>query len=400
MYYPKQLFTTLFLLLTITYNLQAQESEQQYQKALTWYADRCEKAIARFEFNRRDSHHHPQKYCLIPYQEATPYGHALVLSTLDEQELFLLKPNGKDVSSQPIKKEDVPKDIYWENISFLGRYRTHSTDITLKGRPLPVRNTNKKTNTFQVVVDGSDGEEDIAEVKSDIKSYNQMIFKPHRNPVRLDKQHEIKETNEEGMVTKNQMEYVFKLNDPSIVSKMFRGYDDGEMCPWVVKNSFFNDHTLLQYGRWKYGEPVKKASSDVCRIISNYYGGRRIKDTRWLATLESGDRSFYAVQFEISGTDALAAMVCIGKGEVTSAWEFHGKVEPGNSNSYDSIWFVDDEGDFMGHAPEIHCIASTSDGLELYVRQFGGESVQYSILREMGPVLMSVLTDYWIYVWD
>ena len=166
------------------------------------------------------------------------------------------------------------------------------------------------------------------------------------------------------------------------------------------KSSFFNNHTLLQYSRWKEGEPVRKASKEVCRAISNYYGGWPIKDTRWLATTESGERSFYAVQFEIKGRDALAAMVCMDLNEVASVWEFFGKVDPDASDGFQSIWFVDDEGDFMEHAPEIHCIVETDEGMELYVRQYGGESVQYSILREMGKIWMTMLTDFWVYVWD
>ena len=83
---------------------------------------------------------------------------------------------------------------------------------------------------------------------------------------------------------------------------------------------------------------------------------------------------------------------------MASTWDFHGTVDPGQENQ--SIWFVDDEGDFMSHAPEIHCICTTDEGMELYIRLFGGESVQYYILREMGPVLMEIQVDYWIYVWD
>ena len=163
-----------------------------------------------------------------------------------------------------------------------------------------------------------------------------------------------------------------------------------------MKNSFFDHHILLQYSRWKDGESIKKAGEYACRLISDYYGGRRIKESRWLASVETAERSFYAVQFEHQGKDALAALVCIAEGEVVSTWEFHGTA----GDEDQSIWFVDDEGNFMEHAPEIHCIVATDEGLELYIRLFGGESVQYYILREMSSVWMTILTDYWIYVWD
>lgn len=321
-------------------------------------------------------------------------GYAMVIANYDESELIMFTPDGNDIKAQRVNKDVLPKEnVYWEHITYLGRNRTYSKDITLKERPLPVRSIDKRKNMFDVVIEGD-------ETIPDIKTYSQMIFKPHKNSVRLSNQHEVKETNDEGFVTKHQKEYEFKLNNPSVVEKMFRGYQNEEASPWVVKPSFFNYHTLLQYSRWKEGEPIRKAGKDVCRVISDYYGGLRLKDTRWLATTESGERSFYAVQFEIKGTDALAGMVCIENGEVASTWEFYGKVNPDASDGFQSIWFVDDEGDFMEHAPEIHCIVATDEGMELYVRQYGGESVQYSILRETGKVWMTLLTDYWIYVWD
>ena len=81
---------------------------------------------------------------------------------------------------------------------------------------------------------------------------------------------------------------------------------------------------------------------------------------------------------------------------MASTWDFHGEARPEG----ESIWFVDDEGDFMSHMPEIHCMVATEKGLELYVRIFGGESVQYYILREVGSVWLTLQVDYWIYVWD
>ena len=388
MHYINRFFTVMMMMAFVCH-IYAQSDYDKENQAQNWYANRCEGAILRFEGNRQNSGKLPQKYCVFPYQQASPLGYAMVIAPYDESELIMFTPNGNDLKAQRITKDIIP-ETYWNPLSDLGRYRSKNSDITLKERPLPVREMNKSGNAFVSVID----EERI----NDIKAYNQMMFKPHRNGVRLVKQDHNKKTDSEGNVIKDEMEYTFKLNNPSVVATMFRGYKDEEACPWVVKSSFFNNHQLLQYSRWKDGEPVKKATADACRIISSYYGGRTIKDTRWLATIESGERSFYAVQFENQGTDALAAMVCIAEGEVTSSWEFHGKVEPGQE--YQSIWFVDDEGNFMNHAPEIHCICATDEGMELYIRLFGGESVQYYILREMGPVWMEIQVDYWIYVWD
>lgn len=364
----------------------------QQNKAQNWYADRAESILLRFEGLRHDSGQLPQKYFVFPSKEAGSLGFALALATQDERQIIVFTPNGNDVKGKNVKRGDLPEQMYWDGISDLGVYRTPSTDITLSQRPLPVREMDKTKNVFEVVIDKEDG--------INANQYNQMIFKPHQNAVRLASQHHNLKKDNDGSIIKNEMEYVFKLNNPAVVAKMFRGYDNGEAAPWVVKSSFFNKHSLLQYSRWKDGEPIKKATPDAKRIISSFYGGRRIKDTQWIATVESGERSFYVVQFEHQGADALAAIVCIAEGDVASTWEFHGNVDPATYKEGDSIWFVDDEGNFMPHAPEIHCIVASDQGLEIYVRIFGGESVQYHILREVGHTWLTLQKDYWIYVWD
>ena len=390
----KRLLTMMTMLMVVAVYVSAQDDWDAHNKAVQWYADRSNGVILRFEGLRSNTGILPQQYCVFSYAQAKPLGYAMVVSTSDESEMVMFTPDGDGIKAQSVNKDVLPKEnLYWESITYLGRNCTYSTDITLKDRPLPVRTLSKSKNSFEVVIEDD-------EIIPNIKAYNQMIFKPHKNAVRLASQNVVRETDDDGNITEKRQEYEFKLTTPSVVNKMFRGYQDNEASPWVVKSNFFDNHTLLQYSRWKEGEPVKKASKDVCRAITDYYQGWRIKDTRWLATTESGDRSFYAVQFEIKGTRALAAMVCLEYGEVVSTWEFLGKVEPGASDGYQSIWFVDDEGDFMEHAPEIHCIVATDEGMELYVRQYGGESVQYSILREMGTVWMTMLTDYWIYVWE
>lgn len=389
-----RLMTVIILLLTVSVLSHAQDDidYEQQGKATTWFADRADGILIRFEGLRHDSSQLPQKCSVIPYSKAGSLGFALVVSTWDERQIILFTPKGNDVSGKVVNRNDLPNDIYWGSISELGVHATKSSDITLSERPLPVRSVDKDRNHYKVVINHEKG--------IDPGEYKQMIFKPHKNAVRLESSHNQVERDEQGAIAKNELQYVFKLKDPAVTNKMFRGYNNDEALPWIVKNSFFDNHTLLQYNRWKGGEPIKKASAYEKQIISNYYGGRPIKETRWLATLETAERTFYAVQFEHQGTEALAALVCIAEGEVVSTWEFHGTIETSPYDTTQSVWFVDDEGDFMGHAPEIHCMVATDQGLELYVRLFGGESVQYFILREMSSVWMEMQADIWVYVWD
>ena len=387
-------FTLMVMMLAVTSMAWAQDNidYEQMNKAENWYADRVEGILTRFEGLRNDSGQLPQKYAAYPSQQAGSLGFALAVATWDEREIITYLPNGNDVKAQVVKRSDLPDELYWDCISDLGLKITQSTDITLSERPMPVREVNMAKNSFLAVIDHDEG--------LNPNLYNQMIFKPHQNGVRFVSKFRNRKTDNEGNAYIDEDKFAFKLNTPSIVSKMFRGYKDEETVPWVVKSSFFKKHTLLQYSRWKEGEPVRKASDYEKRIISNYYGGRKIVDTQWLASLPTAERNFIAVQFEHQGSDALGAFVCIAEGEVASVWEFHGNVDPATYHEGESIWFVDDDGDFIAHAPEIHCMVATEKGLELYIRLFGGESVQYFILREVGPVWMAIQSDYWVYVWE
>lgn len=389
----KRFITILLMVLACTATAWAQEDDDKLEeKARNWYADRIEGILLKFEGNRRDASILPQKYCLYKSDKAGSLGYAIAVMPYDMEEIFEFTPEGNNVVCAAVDGATLPKEPYWNEISDLGMYRTPKLDITLSERPMPVRQLSKAKNTFKVVIENNS--------KVEPTEYGQMIFKPHQNAVRLVSKHRDMQKDENGNVWKDNMEYVFALKNPAVMNKMFRGYDDMEAVPWVVKNSFFDNHLLLQYSRWKEGEPKSKISNDTKQIISRYYKNRPIKDIMWVASVESVERAFYAVQFEHQGADALAALVCVAEGDVVSSWEFHGNVDPTTYKEGESIWFVDDEGNFMPHAPEIHCIVATSEGLELYVRLFGGESVQYIILREIGTVLVALQNDTWVYVWD
>ena len=362
-----------------------------YETAHRWYSDHAEAAIQKFQDLRPSETVHPQKYTLVPSHRSSLVGHDLLISTWDESFMTLISPSGdNDVEGKVSTMSKLPDDCFWAEIDQLSSYLTPNLDITCIQRPLPVREVNLKSNKFVVVVE----KDNPVEV---INDYTKMVFKPHINRARLADSKHVQHKDSEGYVIADDMRYTFSLADPTVLPKMFRGYDNPEMVPWVVKDDFTAGHTLLQFSRWKEGEPEKKAGKDALSIISRFYGGRTVKASKWIANLECAERSFYAVQFNHKGSDALAAMVCVAEGEVVSSWEFHGQVDPNNPDDNQSIWFVDDEGDFIAHAPEIQCMAATEQGLVLFVRLFGGESVQYIILRETGETWQCIQRDVFQY---
>ena len=174
----KRIVMMLAIMLAITGQMFAQDDWEAYTKAVQWDADHSRGAVLRFEGLRSHAGVLPQQYCVFPYSQATPLGYAMVISTIDESEMVLFTPDGNGIKALRVNKDVLPKeDVYWENITYLGRYCNHSEDITLKDRPLPVRELNLRQNSFEVVIEG---DEEIP----NIKAYNQMIFKPHQHGVR------------------------------------------------------------------------------------------------------------------------------------------------------------------------------------------------------------------------
>ena len=269
-----------------------------------------------------------------------------------------------------------PDDMGWDDFKMCGIYLNASTDITLRERPIFVEPEIEK-NKFVAL-----SEKKIA----DASAYNRMIFKPHVGNV----------TFTGNLGQDNELyRYGYKLNDPGFTKKMFRGYKSDEACPVVVKESFLRTHNPLQFSRWKYPEQEVGLGNDYSlKQLRERYDNRRIKAIRWIASCEANERMFYAVQFEDQGGIALGSVVCFAEGELVSAWDDYAELRGEEAEAHQSVWHVDDQGEYLDIAPSIHCMMATSAGLELYVVRYGAESYSTMILREIGDQFICIQDDY------
>ncbi len=276
--------------------------------------------------------------------------------------------------------------INWQPLFYIysTEGRNASLDVTLKHRPLFLNDikiaknrfsTNNETWTTEGV--------DVGKMK---RTYNRIIFKPHIGNAKFVSE---KATGRNGVFT-------FALTDAAMTRKMFRGYSDYQATPFIVPQAWLNDHTPLNFTRWLNGEKEMSASPDVIQLINGFYGNQHVIATKWLASCPDNERHFYMALFAPKNGVGLVAMVCIAEGMVVSTLDYHGTYY----GEGESVWFVDDDGDFMEHAPEIQCLVATDKGLEVYIRQYGGESVQYAILREIGEWLVEIDHQYFIYTFN
>lgn len=298
----------------------------------------------------------------------------LLLSSLDNSVIEAYDFN-RSVPSKivrvPVSQEAV-KDVYFSLFPYVYCDLMDVDDNTMLYNPLPV-DLNLEKNRFHVVPYGN-----VDPYVDNPRSYDRMIFKPHVNAV----SHVPSSTTDSKPV--------FRLDDPSKVKTMFRGYSNPEAVALVVPHEFLNTHNVLQFSRWKSPEPIKKLNADATSAVNDYYRGWRIADSRWLATCPGAERSFYAVTFEPRDGKALAAVVCIAEGSVVSAIDILGYTEDGKC-----IWYGDDN--YFEHQPEIMAMMATPEGLELFVRYYSMEATHYVIWREVHNqwVILCDYNQYW-----
>ena len=253
-------------------------------------------------------------------------------------------------------------------------------DYTLSQVPL-MATADVQKNEFLVKVEGETNDGICPP-----SSYTQMVFKPHVNRVKMVKS-ELSVDEEQSYC-----HYLFfKLTDPSVTKKMFRGYKNEEIMSVIVTDEFLTTHIPQQYSRWKSPEPIVRIDAERRQAVQRFFG-RQVTRSQWLATCptEGGVREFYFVTFDTRNENVCSALVCLSDGEVASFKINEGYLEDGEETYYAAS--VDDL--YAEHLPEIMCIMHTDQGLELYFRWTSMEGTHYSVVREVGTRMVLVLDDY------
>lgn len=281
----------------------------------------------------------------------------------------------REIPTQPLGEVNW-KTVFWLANDLNAENDGDTFDMTLKHRPVFAHDINIEANKFSA----------SSEVwgylnPTSFNSYDRMIFKPHIGTVKLARK---KETGQGVTLT-------WALTDPALTKKMFRGYASTQAVPVVVPHAFLETHTPLQFSRWLNGEKIVRATTDAKKIISDFYGGRRIHEARWVASCEVNERSFYDVVFEPQDGYVLYAFVCLAEGEVVSvknewiAMADDSMTEIDTGESLDDIFF---------HGPQIMAMVACEQGLELYVRWNSMEGMHFAIWREYYNEWITIQDDY------
>lgn len=296
------------------------------------------------------------------------------MKLVDGQEVYV-DENGKSLKlnkvqkmlDKGLKKKEQPvvynsENLEWIPFRKIGNYIEADEDITLSQRPVLAR-ANYKTNEFTTQ----------AKSMLDAANYRHIIFK-----------------NQVGDATVKSVgndATVYSLNDAKAIKTMFRGYKENELYPIIATDEYLATHEMKFFKRWKYPEKVVPMERDKQQMVSNYYGGRKIKNSRWLADLEESDRKLYAVEFMAEGNKALAVIACFIGNQLVSTFDMFALVEPGRN----WLWTPGDKGDFMKALPELQGLALTDEGFELYVSQMVGNDRHMIVLREERSMFIELI---------
>lgn len=318
----------------------------------------------------------PEKFCALKAKvDGKVLDNCLCLSDCDETMQLVYKHTSRGVEvigtymGMAVKQDQ----INWQPIHKMGEWISPD-DMTVRYHPMWATPIQSK-NLFRTASDNA---------VSDAARRDRMIFKPHVNAIKYNRQWQ----DEVGF------RYEYKLTDANVIAKMFRGYKDDEITAIVVNHEFLNTHTPLQYSRWKSGEPVvrldRKENSYVWEQINQRYHNRKVKSTKWLASM--GEMTVWLVVFEQKADNALASIIVVKEGELEEAFDDYAFIRPGGDRLDDGrplhVWLMDDQGEYC--EPEIMAIMHNtySNELEFYIRQDGCQCYRYCILRERGPWLV------------
>ena len=182
--------------------------------------------------------------------------------------------------------------------------------------------------------------------------------------------------------------------DPEFIKKEFRGYRSEEVAPILFKEGFDKTIHLLNFSRWKNGEPVKAVSKDVKDLILRYYRTEKIAGIRYVADCPENERSWYRVVFARKGNISHCALVCIAEGDVASVWDEFWDLNEFGADPND-LWYGGSLEEFWSWKQvEFMAMWGSPKGLEIAVRWPSLEGYHYSILREAGNKIVIASEEY------
>lgn len=309
------------------------------------------------------------------------FKHIKAYSLIDDKAV----PKPIELTNQQLEVlKDTEKMSYGTLFFILQDLQLDADDHINKLEPIILWRANFSKNKFSR---GLDGSENTTTGLQKFERYTKMVFKPHVGDVVFT-----------GKVPSESEYYdhdiVWKMKDPEFIKTEFRGYTPEEVSPIIFKADFRDYIGLLNFSRWRKGEPVSKVSQDIKDLISQYYGGETIIGIRYVADCKVYDRQWYRVVFKRNGYMSHYALVAILEGRVVAVWDEYVDLQAHGASASD-VWYGGSLSEFWDwKQTEFMAMWTSKKGLEILLRWPSLEGFHYSIVREVGGKLVAAIDDY------
>lgn len=186
----------------------------------------------------------------------------------------------------------------------------------------------------------------------------------------------------------NFIDGTYRLQDRSVISTMFRGYQPYSVDVLATTDAFIQTYDFPSYDRWVWGENQTGMGKAFEQEMARKYG-RAVKYSQKVASYRQGDGTFAIVEFANKDKKALAVYAWIEGGKVKATYEMYSALDSEDQDC--SVWNVDDDGSYG--APGVICIARSKDGkrIELFLTHFAPESgalMRLQVVPSSGSIKM------------
>ncbi|HPW67134.1 MAG TPA: hypothetical protein PLY32_05670 [Salinivirgaceae bacterium] len=229
----------------------------------------------------------------------------------------------------------------------------------------------------------------LEEESSEIDSFNELKFAIHNGKIYRIKLISKQPRDEENDIYRESYE-----NFDNLCGAIFENLDGNILPPdaneyaavWetilLVNQSFLDENKHLSFRRL---EGVGEASENTINALEKQFGRKVMNIQKVIAYGENGQNSFFSVQFENMGDQALGVYMSETADGKRAYAEFPAKIE-GNRGFSLSVWHVDDEGQFM--PPDISAVFQHGESYIFLINDLAAESTTTFFIRQSGDKLI------------
>lgn len=173
---------------------------------------------------------------------------------------------------------------------------------------------------------------------------------------------------------------IFENLDGKILPPNAEKYDAVWDAVLLVNQGFLDENRLIQFTQ---PEEIEEGSKATIQALEKQFGRKVISSQR---VIYYGENSFFSVQFEHKGNQALGIYMTETANGERAYIEFPATFESNKDGYALSVWHVDDDGYFV--APFISAVFMNGDSYVFIVNDRGFEGTQTFFIRQVDNKLV------------